>query len=91
MLFVVRQLAEKAFEHHTKQHFIFIDLRKAYDSVLRAALWTTLKKLLVDIIWSFHSNMEARIRLDGELLEEIQVNNGLRQGWLRSGQRQYKA
>ena len=85
MLFVVRQLAEKAFEHHMKQHFIFIDLQKAYDSVPRAALWTALKKLgvpdlLVDIIRSFHSNMEARIRLDGELLEEIQVNNGLRQG-----------
>ena len=85
MLFVVRQLAEKAFEHHMKQHFIFIDLQKAYDSVPRAALWTALKKLgvpdlLVDIIRSFHSNMEARIRLDGELLEEIQVNNGLQQG-----------
>ena len=73
MLFVVRQLAEKAFEHHMKQHFIVIDLRKAYDSISRVALWTTLKKLgvpdlLVDIIRSFHSNMEARIRLDGELL-----------------------
>ena len=85
MLFVVRQLAEKAFEHHMKQHFIFVDLRKAYDSILLVELWTTLKKLgvpdlLVDIIWSFHSNMETRIRVDGELLEEIQVNNGLRQG-----------
>ena len=36
--------------------------------------------LLVDIVRSFHINMEARIRVDGELLEEIKVNNGLRQG-----------
>ena len=51
----------KAFEHHMKQYFIFVDLRKAYDSVPRVALWTTLKKLgvpylLVDIIRSFHQH-----------------------------------
>ena len=85
MIFVVRQLAEKAFEHHTKQFFIFVDLRKAYDSVPREALWIVLKKLgvpdlLVEIIRSFHTNMKARIRVDGELLEEIGVNNGLCQG-----------
>ena len=49
------------------------------------ALWTALKKLgvpdvLVGIIKSFHTNMRARVRVYGELLEEIEVNNGLRQG-----------
>ena len=34
--------------------------------------------LLVDIIKSFHA--EARIRVNGELSEEIQVDSGLRQG-----------
>ena len=34
----------------------------------------------VDIVRSFHSNMVARIRVDGELLEEIGMSNGLRQG-----------
>ena len=36
--------------------------------------------LLVDIIRSFYTNMEARIRVDEELLEKIEMNNGLRQG-----------
>ena len=85
MIFVVRQLVEKAFEHKTKQFLIFVDLRKAYDSVPREAMWKVLRKLgvpdaLVDIIRSFHTNMEARIRVGGELLQEIGVNNGLRQG-----------
>ena len=49
------------------------------------ALWTALKKLvvpdlLVDIMPSFHANMEVRIRVEWEILEEIQVNNGLCQG-----------
>ena len=78
MIFVVRQLAEKAIEHQTKQYFIFVDLRKAYDSVPQEALWTGVPDVLVDIIRSFHSNMKARIKVDGELLEEIEVNRGLR-------------
>ena len=85
MIFVVRQLAEKAVEHQAKQFFVFVDLRKAYDSVLREAMWMVLRKMgvpdvLVEIIKSFHSDMKARVRLDGELLEEIEVTNGLRQG-----------
>ena len=68
-------------EHQTKQYFIFVDLRKAYDS-LRETLWTALRKrgvsnVLVGIIKSFHTNMRARVRVDGELLEEIEVNNKL--------------
>ena len=85
MIFVVRQLAEKAIEHQTKQFFVFVDLRKAYDSVPREALWIALQKLgvpdiLVDIIKSFHTDMQSCVRIDGQLLEEIRVNNGLRQG-----------
>ena len=29
---------------------------------------------------SFHENMKARVRVDRELLEEIEVENGLHQG-----------
>ena len=85
MIFMVRQLTEKAIEHQSKQFLVFVDLQKAYDSVPREAMWVALRKLgapdvLVDIVRSFHSNMVARIRVDGELLEEIEVSNGLRQG-----------
>ena len=63
-----------------RQFFIFVDLKKAYDSVSREAL--SLRTLgvpdIIDIIRSFHDNMNASIRVDGELLEEIEV--GFRQG-----------
>ena len=36
-MFCARQLIEKACEHHYKLFLIFIDLRKAYDSVPHAA------------------------------------------------------
>ena len=82
MIFVVRKLVEKAFEHQMKQYLIFVDLHKVY-SVSREAMWPALRKfgvpdMLVDIIRSFYTSMGARIRVDGELLEEIEVNNGLR-------------
>ena len=56
-------------EHRTKQFFIFVDLRKAYDSVSREALWKVLGKfgvpeVLINIVRSFHENMTAQIRLD---------------------------
>ena len=86
MMFTLRQLMEKSVEHRTKQFTIFVDLRKAYDSVPRTALWRALLKLgvpeeMMKLIRSFHDNMTARVYIDGELLEEeISVLNGLRQG-----------
>ena len=86
MIFTVRQLTEKAIEHRARQYLIFVDLKKAYDLVPHEVLWVALSKfgvpqLLIDIICSFHENMKARIRAEGELLEEIEVDNGLQQGW----------
>ena len=44
MIFTVRQLTEKAIEHRTKEFLVFVDLKKAYDSVPREGLWTALEK-----------------------------------------------
>ena len=41
---------------------------------------TGVPDILIDIIRLFHDNMNASIRVDGELLEEIEVNKCLRQG-----------
>ena len=38
MVFTIRQLTEEAIEHQAKQYLIFVDLKKAYDSVPREAL-----------------------------------------------------
>ena len=64
---------------------MFVDLKKAYDSVPRAALWIALQKLgipesVVMLIRSFHEGMKAQVRVSGDLSEDIDVDNGLRQG-----------
>ena len=85
MIFAVRQLVEKSWEHEAKLFLTFVDLKKAYDSVPRAALWIALKKLgvpdnTIQLIRSFHQGMKATIRLEGKLTEEFDVDNGLQQG-----------
>ena len=76
MIFTIWQISEKAVEQRAKQLFIFVDLRKAYDSVPHEALWKVLGKLgvpevLINIMRSFHENMTAQIRLYGELFSRV--------------------
>ena len=85
MIFTVCQLVEKSWEHMTKSFVTFIDLKKAYDSVPRNVMWLASEKLgvpedTINLIHSFHQGMKVRICLDGALLEELNVENGLRQG-----------
>ena len=83
MVFTVRQLNEKALENRARQYLIFVNLKKTYNSVPCETLWVELSKLgiqqlLINIISSFHENMKVRIHVEGELLEEIEVDNGFR-------------
>ena len=86
MIFTVHQLVEKSWEYQSKAVLTFIDLKKAYDSVPRHAMWLALEKLgvpeqTIQLIRSFHHGMRARVQLEGMRIEVIQVQNGLRQGW----------
>ena len=80
MIFSVRQLVEKSLEHDTKGYMVFIDLRKAYDSVPRECMWRVLAcagvpDTLLAVIKSFHT-----IRTSQGHTQPININNGLRQG-----------
>lgn len=85
MIFVARQLMEKTIEHDETLFVLFVDLKKAYDSVPRQALWRVLEKrgvptTMLSIIQSFHQNMNAEVRVGSELSDVFEVKNGLRQG-----------
>ena len=85
MMFVAQQLYEKSIEHSSGLYVLFVDLKKAYDSVLRAALRLVLQRLgvppqMLRLIQSLHENMEARVRVGDGFTDPIMVRNGLRQG-----------
>ena len=85
MLFAARQMIEKSIEHPCNLYILFVDLKKAHNSVPRAALWPTLAKLgvpprMLQVIRALHNGMLAHVRVDGSVTEEFVVTNGLRQG-----------
>ena len=84
MIFVVQQLFEKAKEHQESLFTLFVDLRKACDSVPRVALWHVLEMWcppqMLRIVRSFHEDMQAEVRVGGVLSDTFKVRSGLRQG-----------
>ena len=81
MIFCARQLVEKAIEHRTRLYLLFIDLRKAYDSVPREASWCVLRKYGIpstmrSVIYSLHDGMRAEVTVDGQMTPEFDVCNG---------------
>ena len=85
MIFAARQLVEKSREHGDSLFVLFVDLKNAYDSVPRKALWCVLEKYgvsptMLSVIRSFHEDMTAVMRVGDDLTENIEVTNGLREG-----------
>ena len=78
MMFCARQLVEKAREHNTNMYMLFVDLRKAYDSIPRQTLWLVLQKygippVMVNIIRSLHEGMKSEVTVDGQTTPQIEV------------------
>ena len=80
MIFCVRQMIEKAVKHNTKIFMLFIDLRKAYDSVPHQALWHALESYgLPEPInaetdsLSLHDGMKTEVTVDGQVAPEFEV------------------
>ena len=84
-LWVARLLQEAARAKNLPIMFAFVDIKKAYDTVNREALWVVLSKYgvperLVKLIRAFHDDMHVRVRVKGQLSDEFVVHVGLRQG-----------
>lgn len=85
MIFSARQIQEKCREQCMDLYQVFIDLKKAFDTVNRKALWIVLGKLgcpekFVSMVKALHDGMKAWVNVNGELTEPIDVENGVKQG-----------
>ena len=85
LIFSARQLLEKTIEHQSKLFMLLVDLRKAYDSVPRCALWKILEQygvpeVMIGLLRSLYDGMEAEVTIGGCTSATFSVTNGLRQG-----------
>lgn len=85
MVFVARQVQEKAREQQCSLNICFFDIKKAYDTVNRDILWPLLLKCglplkVVTLIHKLHEGMKAVVRVKDTFTEPFDVLNGLKQG-----------
>jgi hypothetical protein len=85
MIFVARQLQERAGEYGLNINWVFVDLKKAFDSVNRDAMWLVFKKYgipnhFINLLKSLHVGMQVVVEFDGKHSPPFTVNSGVKQG-----------
>jgi hypothetical protein len=74
-IFWIRQILEKKWEYNGAVHQLFIDLKKAHDSVRREVFYK-----LVMLIKICLREMYSRVRVGKHLSDMFPIRNGLKQG-----------
>ena len=84
-ILILRTLMERAKQEDKKLFMIFLDLEKAFDRVIRKKLWNIIKKILknkklVRVMQALYKENTMVFNLGEFVTEEVELNNGLRQG-----------
>ncbi|KAI8496908.1 hypothetical protein Bbelb_255630 [Branchiostoma belcheri] len=84
-ILTLRLLAEKRREFRKPLYAAYVDMKQAFDSVYRNALWLLLKALgvpakLVHLLSLLYSNTSSRVKVNGLLSDSFVINSGVRQG-----------
>jgi hypothetical protein len=84
-IFYIRQILEKKWEYNGTVHQVFIDLKKAYDSVRRKVLYNILiefgiPRKLVGLIKMCLKETYSTVRIGKLQSDKFPIQNGLKQG-----------
>jgi hypothetical protein len=84
-IFCIRQIFEKKWEYNEAVHQVFIDLKKAYDSVRREVLYNIIIEFgipmkLVRLVKMCLNETYSRVRVGKHLSGTFPMKNGLKQG-----------
>jgi hypothetical protein len=82
-------LVEKCLDMNHNLYICFIDFKKAFDKVQHQKLIEILQQLGLDgrdihIIKNLYWRQQARVRVDNQTTEEVQINRGVHQGCILS-------
>jgi len=84
-IFYIRQILEKKWEYNEEVHQLFIEFKKAYDSVRREVLYNILPesdipRKLVRLITMSLTETYSRVRVGENVSDRFPIRNGLKQG-----------
>jgi hypothetical protein len=83
-IFYIRQVLEKKWEYNGTVHQLFIDFKKAYDSIKRILynilLEFVIPKKLVRLIKVCLNETYSKVRVSKHLSDKFPIQNGLKQG-----------
>jgi sorting nexin-29 len=84
-IFYIRQILEKKWEYNGTVYQLFVDFKKAYDSVKREVLYNILlefgiPKNLVRLIKMCLNETYSKVRIGKLLSDKFPIQNGLKQG-----------
>ena len=84
-IFCIRQIYEKKWEYNEAGHQLFIDFKKAYDSLRREVLynilvWFGIPMKLVRLIKMCLNETNTIVRVGKNLSDVFPIRNGLEQG-----------
>ena len=84
-IFCIRRILEKKWDYNEEVHQLFIDFKKAYDSVRREVLYKILiefgiPRKLVSLIKMSLTETYSRVRVGKGVFDEFPFRNGLKQG-----------
>ncbi|PSN38555.1 hypothetical protein C0J52_14819 [Blattella germanica] len=85
LIFSIRQILEKKWEYNGTVHQLYIDFKKAYDSIKREKLYSILinfgiPKKLVRLIGMCLNGTKSRVRVGKQVSDIFDIHNGLKQG-----------
>ncbi|PSN38267.1 hypothetical protein C0J52_16903 [Blattella germanica] len=84
-IFSLRQILEKKWEYNGTVHQLYVDFKKAYDSIKRGKLYSILMnfgipKKLVRLIGMCLNGKKSRVRVGKQVSYNFEIHNGLKQG-----------
>lgn len=84
-LFCITQLSEKMTAVNKELHLLYVDLKKAYDSVPLNKLWESLKTTnintnLIKAVQQLYKNCQIKIKIGRNVSKGFFPNKGLKQG-----------
>jgi len=84
-IFTIRQILEKKWEFGQPVHQLFIDFKKAYDSIEREKMFEILIRLgipkkLVSMVQVCLKDSRGRVKIGNQMSETFNIHNGLKQG-----------